>query len=104
MYELVTNRVLRDLRNDPAEASGTSTLNKHTTILLILNGVEESNIRLIASVAPSVLANVLLVDLVPGKEVPMNSHMAPNVRIEPARPGQLSDQCRNDAGSACMNC
>ena len=78
MNELVTNRVLRDLRNDPAEASGTSTLNKHTTILLVLNRVEESDIRLIASVTPSVPANVLLVDLVPSKEVPMNSHMAPN--------------------------
>ena len=78
MYELVTDRVLRNLCDDPATTPGAGALNKYTTILLVLNRAEKSDVRLIAGVTPSVFAYGLLVDLIPDEEVPLNSHMAPN--------------------------
>jgi hypothetical protein len=77
-HELIIGRVLHQHGDDPAMTSSAGTLNGDSTIFLVLHRAEKPNVRLIAGVAPSVLADGFLVDVVPSEEVPLNSHMAPN--------------------------
>ena len=75
---LVMSAGLPDLRNNLAAAPGASALNEEAAALLVLDRVEKPDIRLATVVTPSVLADGLLIDPIPSKEVSWNSHVAPN--------------------------
>ena len=70
--------VLPNLRDNSAFTPSACSLNEDTTVLLVLDRVEKTDICLVAGVAPCVLADGVLVDPVSSEEVPRNSHVAPN--------------------------